>query len=594
MTRGIFAASLMFCVAVAGFVAAATGPTQSLKLDNIEVTARPQFSAIKPLTPSFIEVRFKLAKGWHTYADEATAPGGMRLKLTPTAAGMSFSEAIFPPWQDYIDPGIGQHIRVYTGEFAVYLPFKAEGRPGGAGVEPVEIKFQCAVCTDQLCTIKNGTVAVEMTVSPDAPMDKPAFTVTIPAAGGASGTSIFVILPLAILAGLILNIMPCVWPVLPIVIARLLNQAGQSRRRSLLFGVAFSAGILLFFLAFAVVNIILRVGFGAALSFADLSQNANYLIFMSLLLVVLAMFMFGVFNVGIPSRLTGKAGGGSGVVGSVGTGFLAAVLATPCSFGILVAVLVWAQSQPIPLATLTIMFIGVGMSLPYLALTAIPGLMSGLPKPGRWMDIFKQAIGFVLLVIAVKQIAGLPPERLIPLLYFVPVLAFAVWMWGSWVDYGTPTCRKWTVRLIAAVLAVVAGMYLLPASSAEKQLIKWQPYDAVKIDEAVKSGRPVLMDFSAAWCFNCTVLDKVVYTRHDIADLVSQKNVLSIRADVTLAQYPAAAALKQLGESAIPLNVLFVLGQEQPLKFRGILIGAELKKAMEALPQPEKGAAVQK
>jgi thiol:disulfide interchange protein len=593
-TRGVIAAGLMLCVVMAGLAAAATAPASSVKLDNIEVTARPQFSAVKPASQSFIEVRVKLAKGWHTYADEATAPGGMRLKLTPTAAGMSFSEAVFPPWQDYVDPGIGQHIRVYTGEFAVYLPFTAQERKAGA--EQVEIKFECAVCTDQLCTIKNGSVAALVTISPDAPMDKPAFTVTIPspAVAGAGGTSLFVALPLAILAGLILNIMPCVWPVLPIVIMRLLNQAGQSRGRSLLFGVAFSAGILLFFMAFAVVNIVLRVGFGAAFSFADLSQSADYLIFMSLLLVVLAMFMFGVFSVGIPSSLTGKAGGGSGVAGSVGTGFLAAILATPCSFGILVAVLVWAQSQPIPLATLTIMLIGVGMSLPYLALTAIPGLMSGMPRPGRWMDIFKQAIGFVLLLIAVKQVAGLPPQRLIPLLYFVPVLAFAVWMWGSWVDYAAPARRKWTVRLIAVVLTVAAGAYLLPAPSAEKQLIKWQPYDAAKIDEALKSGRPVLMDFTAAWCFNCTVLDKVVYTRRDIADLVTQKNVLPVRADVTLAEYPAAAALKKLNESAIPLNVLFVPGQEQPLKLRGILIGAELKKAMEALPQPPKGDAVQK
>ncbi len=344
----------------------------------------------------------------------------------------------------------------------------------------------------------------------------------------------------------------------------------------------------LFFLAFAVVNIVLRIGFGAAFSFADLSQNAGYLVGMSLLLVILAMFMFGLLNVGIPSSLTGKGSGGSGIAGSVGTGFLAAILATPCSFGILVAVLVWAQTQPIPLATLAIMLIGLGMALPYLLLTAVPGLVNRLPRPGKWMDIFKQAVGFVMLLIAVKLVAGLPPQRLASFLYYAVILAFAVWMWGSWLDYAAPARKKWVVRVLAIVIAVVPGYYLLRQPSPQEQLVQWQPYDAARVEQAIQAGRPVLLDFTAAWCFNCTVLDKVVYTRRDIADLIKEKDVLTIKADVTLAEYPASAALKALDESAIPLNVLYVPGQAQPMKFRGIFIGQDLKTALESLSPPVK------
>ncbi len=579
---GICMVAWLLIAACPGIVRADASAASRLEFDNVQASASAQFDTVRPLVNSFIAVKFTLADGWHFYADAATAAGGMDLKVEAKADGVTFGSAVFPASHMYFDPSAQIRLRVYSGDFTVYIPFTVQTQPPATGPIPIEVSLQGAVCTKELCAIREGTMTVEVAVSPDAPMDRPAFKVTGPAP---AGTSIFVAIPLAILAGLTLNIMPCVWPVLPIVVMRLLDQAGKGRGRSVVFGVAFSAGILLFFLAFAAVNIVLRVGFGAAFSFADLSQNAGYLILMAMLLVVLAMFMFGVLNVGIPSSLTGK-GGGSGIAGSVGTGFLAAILATPCSFGILVAVLVWAQTQPIPLATLAILLIGVGMALPYLALTMIPGMVGRLPRPGRWMDIFKQAVGFVMLLIAVKLVAGLPSERLASVLYYGVILAFAVWMWGGWVDYSSPARRKWLVRIMAVIVAVVPGYYLLHQPSPQEQLIKWQPYDAAKIEEAVSAGRPVLVDFTAAWCFNCTVLDKVVYTRRDIADLVVDRNVLAIKADVTLAEYPASAALKGLGESAIPLNVLYVPGQAQPRKFRGIFIGADLKSALESLRQP--------
>jgi thiol:disulfide interchange protein len=565
---------------------AAGEPTTRLQLDNFDVAARIQYDSIRPGAEALIELSFNLAPGWHAYADKETAAGGMALQITPKAEGIDFGSPLFPSPTDYTDPSSGQRLRVYMGRFPVYVPFK--GHPGTDVTSiPVDITIKSAVCTDQLCTIKEGHIAVAAEFSPKAAMDKPLFVPSRPSGG--SERSLLQIFPLAILAGLALNIMPCVWPVLPIIIMRLITHAREARGRAVLFGVAFSAGILIFFLAFVVVNIVLRVGFGAAFSFADISQNADYLVFMSLLLMVLSMFMFGVFSIGLPSSLAGKVGGGAGVLGTISTGFLAAILATPCSFGILVAVLVWAQSQPIPLATVAIMLVGVGMALPYLVLTAIPHLMRTLPRPGKWLDIFKQAVGYVLLVIAVKQVAGLPTPRLVMVLYYAPILAFAVWMWGSWVDYTTPTRRKVTIRAIAVVLAVVCGVYFLPAHATGGD-IAWQPYDAAAIEEATQNERPVLIDFTAAWCLNCTAVDKLVYSRKDIADLIDRKDVLPIRADVTLSEYPASAALKALGEPDIPLSILML--PHETRRFRGVLIGSELKKAIEELPdrtQLEKG-----
>ena len=555
----------------------------SVSLDNVRASAALQFDVVRPSVRSLIAVRFQLDDGWHFYADEATAAGGMDLRVTAKADGVIFEAPVFPQPEWYFEPSSQQRIRVYSGDFRVYIPFAVQPEQVVSASVSIEVSFLGAACTDELCSIKEGTIALQLGISPDAAMDKPAWHIetTIPA-----GISLFVAIPLALLAGLTLNIMPCVWPVLPIIVMRLLDQAGKGRGRSLIFGLAFSAGILLFFLAFAIVNIVLRLGFGTVFSFADLSQNAGYLSLMAMLLVVLALFMFGVFNIAIPSSLIGKGSGGSGVLGSVGTGFLAAILATPCSFGILVAVLAWAQSQPIPLATLAIMLIGVGMAIPYLALTAIPGLVARLPKPGKWMDVFKHAVGFILILIAVKLVVGLPADRLASVLYYAVILSFAVWMWGGWVDLTSPASRRWTVRIVAVILAIASGYYLLRQTPAEEQLVNWQPYDAAAVEEALIAERPVLLDFTAAWCFNCTVLNRVVYTRQDIADLIAQKNVFPVKADVTLAQYPASTALKNLGESAIPLNVLYMPGETQPRKFRGIFIGADLKSALESLPEP--------
>jgi thiol:disulfide interchange protein len=306
---------------------------------------------------------------------------------------------------------------------------------------------------------------------------------------------------------------------------------------------------------------------------------------MSLILVLLAMFMFGVFTITVPAAISSKQTSGKGYFSSIGMGFLAAILSTPCSFGILAAAFAWAQSQPLAPATLAIMVIGVGMALPYAVLTSIPGLLNRLPKPGRWMEMFKQAIGFVLLVIAVKLVNALPETRISGVLYFAVILAFCTWMWGTWVSFGTKPAKKWLVRIMALALALSAGWTFL--SQPADELIDWQSYDAEAIQTAIEQGRPVLIKFTADWCLSCHTVEKIVYSRKDIADLIEQKNVLAIKADTTEKHFPATIALQQIyNEPGVPVTMLFVPGQKEPLKWRGILFAAELKKQLEKLETP--------
>jgi thiol:disulfide interchange protein DsbD len=342
----------------------------------------------------------------------------------------------------------------------------------------------------------------------------------------------------------------------------------------------------LFFACLAGANIILQLFYGTVLQWGDQFRNPAFVAGMALLLVVLALFMFGLFTITVPSSIASKSGSGKGYPGAVGMGLLAAVLSTPCSFGILAAAFAWAQTQSLPLGTIAIMVIGVGMAVPYAILTSMPGLLNRLPKAGRWMELFKQAIGFVLLLIALKLIAALPEVRRISVLYFAVVLAFCVWMWSTWVTYNTKLSRKWLVRFIAIVLAVTAGWAFLPAPAAE--LIQWQKYDAAAIETANVEGRPVLIKFTADWCWNCEVVEKVVFGRKEIADLIEQKDVLAIKADTTVADYPAAIALKnKYKEPGVPVTILYIPGQQEPVRLHKIFFAKKLKQLLEDLPSKQ-------
>ncbi|MHC4531595.1 MAG: thioredoxin family protein, partial [Planctomycetota bacterium] len=223
------------------------------------------------------------------------------------------------------------------------------------------------------------------------------------------------------------------------------------------------------------------------------------------------------------------------------------------------------------------------MAVPYAILTSMPGLLSRLPRGGRWMELFKQAIGFVLLVIAVKLIGALPEARLMGVLYFSVVLGFCVWMWGSWVSYGMKVSRKIVIRFIAVALAVLAGWSFLRAPAGPA--IAWEHYDAELIEKAKGQERPVLIKFTADWCLSCQAAEKMVFSREDIVELIEEKGVLAVKADTTTKDLPATKALKDIyNEPGVPVSILFVPGEKESVRWRGISFADELKSYLEKLP----------
>jgi thiol:disulfide interchange protein DsbD len=261
-------------------------------------------------------------------------------------------------------------------------------------------------------------------------------------------------------------------------------------------------------------------------------------------------------------------------------GFLAAILSTPCSFGILTVAFVWAQGQSLFLGSLAIMVIGLGMATPYAILTSMPGWLKRLPRGGRWMELFKQSLGFVLLIIAVKLVKAVPDENKINLLYFAVILSFCVWVWAAWVPYGTKFSRKWLVRSIAVLLAVSSFWFFF-----KPELVDWQDYDPAAIASAQAEQKPVLIKFTADWCTNCEIVDKFVFKRKDIAKLIEQKGVLAMKGDTTKTGQPATNDLQNVyNEPGVPVTILLLPGKDEPVRFRELFFEEKLKELLEPLP----------
>jgi thiol:disulfide interchange protein DsbD len=225
------------------------------------------------------------------------------------------------------------------------------------------------------------------------------------------------------------------------------------------------------------------------------------------------------------------------------------------------------------------MVIGLGMAAPYAILTTVPGWLKRLPRGGRWMELFKQALGFLLLIIAVKLIKAVPGDDKINLLYFAVILSFCIWMWAAWVPFGTKLSRKLLIRGIAVLLVFASFWFFF-----KPELIGWQDYDSARIESAKSEQRPVLIKFTADWCTNCEIVDKFVYQRKDIAKLIEQKGVLAIKGDTTKTSQPAYVDLRNIYKEAVPVTVLFLPGRDEPIRFRELFFDDELRELLKELP----------
>lgn len=542
-------------------------------------------------TPA-VAVKFTGTDDLHFYADPATAPApDLILKAVPQTANLQFSNTLYPRPSLFYDASYKKEIEVYVGDFYLILPIISY--PEQSQPLTVTVQLTGIACTSKLCLRPfDITLTAELTIADISAWPvidfTPASSTTSPPVSPAaplpaqSFGQIALMLLLAIVAGLSFNIMPCVLPVLPLIASRMVNIAKEQPARRIALGLMFCVGIVAFFAVIGTFSSAIRLTTGAVFNLSDPYRFPVFDIVMVLFLLVFALFMFDVLPLTLPSAVSGKTADAGTFSGSFGMGFLAAVLSIPCSGAILAAVLVWLQTQHWLMGFTAFLLMGLGMALPYAILVSVPKLLSRIPRPGNWMEYFKKAMGFAMLLLALKPLSALPKDRILNVTSYAVVLAFAVWMWGTWVSFSTPAGKKWLIRGIAVLIAIIAGLWMLPE---KKQIIDWHDYDRTAIQQAVDKKQPVLIKFTADWCTNCKVLESRVYQDTEVARRLRQKNIYTVKADTTLVDFPASVDLQKVYgiPGTVPMTILLLPGNPDPVRLPGIYDKQTLFDALKTL-----------
>jgi|AntRauTorckE6833_2_1112554.scaffolds.fasta_scaffold08333_3 thiol:disulfide interchange protein DsbD len=390
------------------------------------------------------------------------------------------------------------------------------------------------------------------------------------------------------LGGLILNLMPCVFPVIGLKIMGFVQQAGEDRRSIALHGVSFTVGVLASFgvlsgILFAVRAAALKSG-GDSIGWGYQLQNPIVVLVLLLLMFILGLNLFGIFELGTSATsVGGKLQNKSGHTGSFFSGVLATVVATPCSGPFLGVAIGATMALPAVQFFAGFTAMALGLALPYLVLSIFPSLVEKLPRPGAWMESFKQGMSFLLFGTAGYLLwvySGLiGQEALLAPLLGLTLVAVGAWVYGRWyLPHRSRSVR--TSGLVIAVGLVVAGIFI---SLPPKEDKLWQTWSEAKVESLLSEGTPVYIDFTAQWCFTCQVNKKVAYTKEVVA-LAKKKGIVFLKADKTRPNPAIEARLEELGRTAIPVNVLMIPGEE-PVITSELLTPGYLIKLFETVPE---------
>ena len=390
----------------------------------------------------------------------------------------------------------------------------------------------------------------------------------------------------ALIGGVILNLMPCVFPVLAIKVMSFAQHA-DDRRAHKINGIAYSAGVVLSFLALGLLMMVLREG-GEMLGWGFQLQSPAVVAALAVLFTVLGLNLAGVFEFGsfVPSSVASKQAKNPAVNAFL-SGILAVAIASPCTAPFMGASLGLAIGLPVFEALLVFGAIGVGMALPYLAASWIPAVARALPRPGAWMDTFRRVMAFpmfatvVWLVWVLGQQTGIDGAgALLALLVALSMVIWALTLKGR----SRTALGLFSVALLAAATASVGPNILKPIEAAPVAAAngRWQAWEPGRVEQILSTGQPVFVDFTAAWCVTCQYNKKTTLAHADVLADLESKNVALLRADWTRRDPAITAALQQLGRNGVPVYVIYKAGSA-PVVLSEILSVDEVRSVLAKL-----------
>lgn len=563
--------------------------------------------------------RVSIPPEYHTYAHE---PGGMGLptKLDFSIAGEKSAPTLYPAGTVKADPlAPGTKVNVYTGEelLLTELPQDSRGQPYAATLEmllcsskhclpyketidgvtpdsppPLKNVFWASTAKALLREAGEIPVAAKNDPSPSAtgaPLQGKDDANVVPAKfdldldpqyaePAAEIYSLGQAILLGIFAGLLLNAMPCVLPVLTMKVSGILLMGGVNNKESVrafrMHNIWFSLGVMTFFTFLAIVLA------GADLMWGQLYQNQAVILCMLILVFLMGLSMLGVFNLPVFDLKLGT-NVRNPELHSFLTGLVSTFLATPCSGPLLGGALAWALSQTVAVTISVFWAIGAGMALPYLIFSIWPNLIKILPRPGSWMYALERALGFLLLGTALYLLTILPQDKRVSALAVLLVLAAGAWLWGKFCGLNASSTRRRVCGVCAVALVCAAVVWILKPPAPD---LKWQNFSP-DVFTAELGRKNMLVEFTADWCPNCKFLESTVLSGKSMRGLQKNYDLELVRVDLTRDDPYAQRLLQMLGGKSIPLTAIFPQGPDasRPIVLRDVYGKKTLNKALREL-----------
>jgi thiol:disulfide interchange protein DsbD len=411
--------------------------------------------------------------------------------------------------------------------------------------------------------------------------------------GNEASGSLALALLFAFAGGILLNLMPCVFPVLGIKVMGFVRHAHGDARALWLQGVVFSLGVLVSFLVLAGLLLALRAG-GTQLGWGFQLQSPAFITVLAALFFLMALNLFGLFEWGgfaqsMTSNLTARGRYADALL----AGILATLVATPCTAPFMGAAVGFTLAQPAAVSLAVFAMLGIGMALPVLALSFFPASLRRLPRPGPWMETFKQVMAFPLFatVIWLAWVLGAQAGNDAVLALFAGLLVMGI---GAWI-YGRWARSESRARFVFAALFAIAGLWLAwpdpaaapgeaRAAKAKAGEIAWQAWSPERLAELRAAGTPVFVDFTAAWCVTCQVNKRMALNRDEVVKALADRGVVALKADWTNHDPRITAALAELGRNALPVYALYAPGQSQPKLLPEVLTASLVIDEISKLP----------
>lgn len=569
-------------------------PFGSFSNDPVLVRTEWSMDGARPGDELVLAVVIDIEDGWHINPDKARLSQDFLLptvvKVVEQDANLQAQGAIFP--EPHLVEFAGVQVLSYEHETVIYLPVKVRdsAEPGSKPRITLEVDYQA--CNDTTCnepqtvSLSDRLPIVDAAATPQAQhaelfaayaqqaekaeqqagvVEFNVFGLNFEIDTGAS-FGVLLLLLAAAFGGFLLNFTPCVLPVIPIKIIGLSQVAGN-RSRCLALGASMSVGVVAFWIGLGVL-ISAASGFTAT---NQLFQYPAFTISIGVLIIALAIGMCGLFSVRLPNFVYSFTPKQETLAGSFGLGIMTAILSTPCTAPFMGTAAAWAAGQTMAVTLGTFTAIGVGMALPYLILSAAPGMVQKMPRSGPASELIKQVMGLFLLAAGAyfvgSGLSGLlttppaPPSKL----HWWPVMGLCA-IAGLWLAYRTFALTRSAGRRVAfavlGVLVAVASMTGATSLTAGGP-VKWIYYTEDRFAEALEDGKTVLMDFTAEWCLNCKALEHAVLYSDDVVDLLESDNVVAIKVDITGNNEAGTAMLNRAGSLTIPYLAIYAPSGDQ-------------------------------